>query len=37
MRMYVGTDWIDKPETIEVQNPYDNSVLDTVPEVMSIH
>ena len=31
MRMHVGTDWIDRPEVIEVRNPYDNSVLDTVP------
>lgn len=30
--MHVGTDWIDKPEVIEVHNPYDNRVLDTVPQ-----
>ncbi len=31
MRMYVAGQWIDKPETIDVTNPYDNSVIDTVP------
>ncbi|MCP4156067.1 MAG: aldehyde dehydrogenase family protein [bacterium] len=32
MKMHVGTGWIDKPETIEVINPYDRSVVDTVPK-----
>ncbi len=31
MKMYVAGQWIDKPQTIEVQNPYDGSVVDTVP------
>ena len=31
MKMYVAGQWIDKPQTINVMNPYDNSVLDTVP------
>ena len=31
MRMYVAGQWIDKPQTIPVENPYDRSVLDTVP------
>jgi glyceraldehyde-3-phosphate dehydrogenase (NADP+) len=31
MRMYVAGEWVDKPEKIEVQNPYDGSVIDTVP------
>jgi acyl-CoA reductase-like NAD-dependent aldehyde dehydrogenase len=31
MKMYVAGQWVDKPETIEVRNPYDNSVIDTVP------
>ena len=31
MMMYVAGQWIDKPETIDVTNPYDNSVIDTVP------
>jgi len=29
--MYVAGQWIDKPQTINVVNPYDNSVIDTVP------
>jgi acyl-CoA reductase-like NAD-dependent aldehyde dehydrogenase len=29
--MYVAGQWIDKPTTIEVRNPYDNVVIDTVP------
>jgi acyl-CoA reductase-like NAD-dependent aldehyde dehydrogenase len=31
MRMYVAGQWIDKPQTIPVENPYDKSVVDTVP------
>jgi acyl-CoA reductase-like NAD-dependent aldehyde dehydrogenase len=31
MKMYVAGQWIDKPQKIEVTNPYDNAVLDTVP------
>jgi acyl-CoA reductase-like NAD-dependent aldehyde dehydrogenase len=31
MKMYVAGQWVDKPETIEVRNPYDSSVIDTVP------
>jgi acyl-CoA reductase-like NAD-dependent aldehyde dehydrogenase len=31
MRMYVAGQWIDKPQTIPVENPYDKSVIDTVP------
>ena len=32
MKMYVGTDWVDASELIEVINPFDGSVLDTVPK-----
>ena len=32
MRMYIGGEWIDKGEKISVVNPYDNSVVDTVPK-----
>ena len=32
MKMHVGTGWIDKPEVIKVFNPYDGSVVDTVPK-----
>jgi acyl-CoA reductase-like NAD-dependent aldehyde dehydrogenase len=31
MKMYVAGQWIDKPQKIEVRNPYDDSVIDTVP------
>ncbi len=31
MKMYVAGEWIAKPQAIEVRNPYDNSVIDTVP------
>jgi acyl-CoA reductase-like NAD-dependent aldehyde dehydrogenase len=31
MKMYVAGQWIDKPQTIEVRNPFDNAVIDTVP------
>ena len=31
MRMYVAGQWIDKAQTIPVENPYDRSVIDTVP------
>jgi glyceraldehyde-3-phosphate dehydrogenase (NADP+) len=32
MRMYVAGEWVSKPETIPVENPYDRSVIDTVPK-----
>src|SRR5262249_32539996 len=31
MKMYVGGQWGDAQQTIEVRNPYDDSVIDTVP------
>ena len=31
MKMYVGTEWVDKRQTIPVINPYDGSTVDTVP------
>ncbi len=31
MKMYVAGQWNDKANKIEVLNPYDNSVIDTVP------
>ncbi len=31
MKMYVAGQWIDKPQKIQILNPYDNSVIDTVP------
>ncbi|MFQ5860411.1 MAG: aldehyde dehydrogenase family protein [Dehalococcoidia bacterium] len=32
MKMIVGGEWIDKSERIPVVNPFDGSVLDTVPK-----
>jgi len=32
MKMYIGKQWIDKRQTIPVTNPYDGSVVDTVPK-----
>jgi acyl-CoA reductase-like NAD-dependent aldehyde dehydrogenase len=32
MNMFIAGEWVDRPDKIEVQNPYDNSVLDTVPK-----
>ena len=31
MRMYIGGEWVDRYERVEVLNPYDGSVIDTVP------
>ena len=31
MRMYVAGEWVSKPQSIPVENPYDRTVIDTVP------
>ena len=31
MKMLIGGKWVDKEEKIDVRNPYDNSLVDTVP------
>ena len=31
MKMHIGGEWVDRDEKIDVVNPYDNSVIDTVP------
>lgn len=31
MRMFLDSQWLDKPNSIDVVNPFDNSVVDTVP------
>jgi len=31
MQMLLAGEWVDSPETIEVRNPYDNSLVDTIP------
>ncbi|MGE5218292.1 MAG: aldehyde dehydrogenase family protein [Chloroflexota bacterium] len=32
MQNFVAGNWIDKPRKIEVKNPFDNSIVDTVPK-----
>jgi glyceraldehyde-3-phosphate dehydrogenase (NADP+) len=31
MRMLIGENWVDKDEKIDVRNPYNNELIDTVP------
>jgi hypothetical protein len=31
MKMLIGDQWVDKKEKIEVRNPYNNDLVDTVP------
>ena len=31
MKMHVGTEWSDRPRTVPVINPFDDSQIDTVP------
>ena len=31
MKMLVGHEWVDRGETIDVRDPFDNSLIDTVP------
>jgi glyceraldehyde-3-phosphate dehydrogenase (NADP+) len=31
MKNFIAAQWVDKPKKIEVRNPFDNSVIDTVP------
>ena len=32
MKMFVQGEWTETPQLIEVRNPYDDSVVDTVPK-----
>ena len=32
MKMYLAGQWVDKPKKINVTNPFDGSVVDTVPQ-----
>lgn len=32
MKMYVGEEWVDRDEKIDVRNPFDGSLVDTVPK-----
>jgi acyl-CoA reductase-like NAD-dependent aldehyde dehydrogenase len=31
MKIFLAGNWVDKPKKIEVRNPFDNSVFETVP------
>ena len=31
MQMYINGQWVDRAATIPVYNPFDGSVIDTVP------
>lgn len=31
MKNFIAGEWVDKPKKIDVRNPFDNSVIDTVP------
>ena len=31
VKIFLAGNWVEKPEKIEVTNPFDNSVIDTVP------
>jgi len=31
MRMFLAGEWVDRAETIDVRDPFDNSLIDTVP------
>ena len=31
MKMLLGGEWVDREKKIEVRDPYDNSLIDTVP------
>jgi len=32
VKIFLAGNWVDKPKKIEVRNPFDNSVIDTVPK-----
>lgn len=36
MRILIGGKWLEGQDSIEVRNPYDNSVIDTVPKTTAI-
>ena len=31
MKMFLVGQWVDKPRQVEVRNPFDNTVIDTIP------
>ena len=32
MKIFLAGNWVDRPKKLEVKNPFDNSVIDTVPK-----
>src|ERR1700754_3676613 len=32
MKMFLAGSWTDKPEKFDVRNPYDDTLIDTVPK-----
>ena len=35
MKMFIAGEWVDREQKIEVLNPYDKSVVDTIPQATS--
>src|SRR5919106_5770568 len=35
MKIFLAGNWVDKPNKFEVRNPFDNSIIDTVPKADS--
>ena len=31
MKMFIAGEWVDRDEKMDVQNPFDGSIIDTVP------
>ena len=31
MKMLLGHEWVDRDDTIDVRDPFDDSIIDTVP------
>ncbi|MCK5448189.1 MAG: aldehyde dehydrogenase family protein, partial [Gemmatimonadetes bacterium] len=31
MKMLLGHEWVDREDTIDVRDPFDDSIIDTVP------
>jgi glyceraldehyde-3-phosphate dehydrogenase (NADP+) len=31
MKIFLAGNWLNKPKKLEVKNPFDNSMVDTVP------
>ena len=35
MKMFIGGEWVDREQTIEVCHPFDGQLVDTVPQASS--